>query len=508
MLPRSARRCSASGTRSGRRRANTLLLLEALEDRCLLSAYDFTLIADNGPDSIFSLAALNQPGLNDQGTAMFHSALKSGGIGVFTRDTEGSLVTIALTGDLAKDFFLGGGITDGGTVSFGANLAAGGQAIFTGAGEELTRIADTGPDSPFSSFLAPAAPINNDETVAFRATLKSGGTGIFTDRAGEAPQVLYVTGGQFRAFLDAPIIQRNGNEVGFSATLNTGQDGIFLGDGLTTTTIATTGGAYSALRGGATNDEGMVVFRANLAAGGQTIVEGDGSQLTTIAQTGGRFTSFFGNTAINNDGQVVFAANQAAGGSGLFIAHDGEVEEIIGTGDRLFGSTVTSFTANPFAPRGFNNEGELGFSANLADGRTVIVRADPEDAGAAHPAHDLAGGRTVIARADVTIVPSGSVNVAAALPDAGRPAPAGIGTGTSLAVAGELPDDLRPAVAAALNASSRPLAPTPTVLTRENVERLDQLFTAGLEDGTSFDLPRSKHDLLSFSEEDGVDTDF
>jgi hypothetical protein len=238
--PRATGHRGGSRQPHGRRYRARPLVLESLEDRCLLSSYSFTPIADNGPNSIFTLGALNQPGLNDEGTVMFHSALKSGPIGVFTVDTAGSLVTIART-DLvgATDMFLGGGITDEGTVSFGANLVGGnGQAVFTGDGGELTRIADTGAGSPFSSFLAPAAPINNDETVAFRATLNSGGTGIFTDRAGEAPQTLYVTGGQFTGLFQ-PIIERNGDEVAFRATLTTpGQQGIFLGDGQTTTTIA------------------------------------------------------------------------------------------------------------------------------------------------------------------------------------------------------------------------------------------------------------------------------
>ena len=311
---------------------------------------------------------------------MFHSGLKTGPIGVFTVDSAGSLTTIARTDLLgATDMFLGGGITDEGTVSFGANLAAGGQAVFTGDGEALTRIADNSAGSPFSSFLAPATPINNDDTVAFRATLRSGVTGIFTERAAEPPHTLYLTGNQFSSLFQ-PIIQRNGDEVSFRATLtSTGQGGVFVGDGNTTTTIATTGDTYSAFLGSVTiNDQGTVSFIANLTAGGQAVVTGDGTHLTAIADTSGSFSSFLGNTAtINNDGQVVFAANLAGGGSGIFIAQHHKLEEIIGTGDALFGSTVTSFTANPFAPRGFNNVGQLGFAAILADGRTVIVRADP-----------------------------------------------------------------------------------------------------------------------------------
>ena len=85
----------------------------------------------------------------------------------------------------------------------------------------------------------------------------------------------------------------------------------------------------------------------------------------------------------------------------------------------------------------------------------------------------------------------------------------GTASSASLATSGTSPDYLRPAVAAALTASSQPLAlpPTPTALTFGDVQRLDQLFAAGLDDGTSLVLPRSKRDLLSFGDEDALDAD-
>src|SRR5713101_7037695 len=57
---RAARNRSAFGDR-GRRRP---LVLEALEDRCLLSSYSFKLIADTGPGSPFTAIRLNST-LND-----------------------------------------------------------------------------------------------------------------------------------------------------------------------------------------------------------------------------------------------------------------------------------------------------------------------------------------------------------------------------------------------------------------------------------------------------------
>ena len=192
MLPRAVRSRGSSRPAHGQRSRARLLILEALEDRMLLS-FSFTLLADDGPQSMFSVLTGVLPSVSDQGTAKFHGTLRSTGAeGVFTRDMNGALGIIAVTSDQFKAFPISGGINDAGTVSFGAALNDGTQAIFTGQGAALSRIADTSSSSPFSSFLPPAANINNDEMVAFRATLRSGGTAIVLGSTGQAPQTLYV----------------------------------------------------------------------------------------------------------------------------------------------------------------------------------------------------------------------------------------------------------------------------------------------------------------------------
>ena len=132
------------------------LNLEALEDRCLLSSYSFTPIADTGPNSPYSGLEV-RPAINDLGAVAFVANLKSGGAGIFTRNPDGSQgPIIAVTNDLIRTVTLSPFMNDGGTVSFGAKLRDGSTAIFTGRGQELTRIADTEPDSPFSSLPSPA----------------------------------------------------------------------------------------------------------------------------------------------------------------------------------------------------------------------------------------------------------------------------------------------------------------------------------------------------------------
>ncbi len=82
------------------------------------------------------------------------------------------------------------------------------------------------------------------------------------------------------------------------------------------------------------------------------------------------------------------------------------------------------------------------------------------------------------------------------------------GISASIPLAGSSPDDFQRAMAAALTASSKPfpLSATQAALAPENVRRLDQLFANRLEDRTSFVLPRSKRNLLSFGDEGREDT--
>jgi hypothetical protein len=376
MCPRAVRRRRDPRRLHGRNCRARPLFLEALEERCLLSSYSFTLIADTGPNSPYS--GLDRPAINDLGATAFTANLRSGGAGIFTRNADGSQgPIIAVTNDLIRTFTLSPFMNDSGTVSFGAELRDGSTAIFIDGGQELTRIADTEPDSPFSSLPAPAARIQSDGTVTFHGTLRSGGMGLFAGNGG-LPGIIYVTGGQFSAFLGGPASQVNGHTLAFRATLQDGRDGEFTGSGGPTTTIATTGPLFSSFIGGEINDAGTLAISANLTAGGQVIVVAQDGMLTPFVATTGAYSQFFaGQVSINNDGHIVFGADLAAGGHGIFQGPDSIADKILATGDELFGSTVVGFPTNGLGVRGLNNAGQIAFSANLADGRTVLVRADP-----------------------------------------------------------------------------------------------------------------------------------
>jgi hypothetical protein len=93
---------------------------------------------------------------------------------------------------------------------------------------------------------------------------------------------------------------------------------------------------------------------------------------TVAATTAGPFQGFRA-VALDAAGGLAFLATRDAGGDGIFRGPDPVADKVIATGDPLFGSTVTFLD---FQRGGLNAAGEIAFRADLADGRTVIVRAD------------------------------------------------------------------------------------------------------------------------------------
>ena len=74
---------------------------------------------------------------------------------------------------------------------------------------------------------------------------------------------------------------------------------------------------------------------------------------------------------IDDAANVVFPARLAAGGYGLYIGPSA-TDRIIGSGDALFGSTVTELR---FSTQAVDAGGNVTFGATLADGRSVIALA-------------------------------------------------------------------------------------------------------------------------------------
>ena len=72
---------------------------------------------------------------------------------------------------------------------------------------------------------------------------------------------------------------------------------------------------------------------------------------------------------------MVIIGTPRGGRLGLFAGPDPEADRILALGDSLLDSTVEDFAANPVS---VNASGQVGIRASLADGRDVILRADPD----------------------------------------------------------------------------------------------------------------------------------
>jgi hypothetical protein len=94
-----------------------------------------------------------------------------------------------------------------------------------------------------------------------------------------------------------------------------------------------------------------------------------------VITTAGAFRSFGGlGPSIDTQGDVAFTAELDAGGRGLFTGPDVLADRVIGSGDALGGSVVTDVS---LCAEGLNDSGQLAFTAQLADGRTAVFRAEP-----------------------------------------------------------------------------------------------------------------------------------
>jgi hypothetical protein len=340
----------------------------------LVAGPTFTLIADtSGPLDSLGLF----PSINGAGTVAFNGSPGLGTAGIYI-GSGGAVSTIAeFQGPAFSSSSVSPPTINGtGTVAFAALSINGSseiQTVYASSGGALTTIAQTG--STFQTFFGIPA-INGAGTVAFGAIRSDASEGIFTGQGGPLTTVAQ-TGSMFASFHSdgGPSINSAGT-VAFTADRGGGQGlGVFASQGGNLTTIALTAPGFTVLEGRpGINGAGTVAFLASSLINGQTtqgIFTGSG-EAPTLLSTG----NFSGTPAINDSGTVAYNELVGNGGEALFTkaGPDSPAYEIIATGDSLFGSAVTDLGLSTF---GLNDAGQVAFGAQLADGRLVIVRADP-----------------------------------------------------------------------------------------------------------------------------------
>jgi hypothetical protein len=409
-------------------------------------------------DGTFNGVASASPSMNNAGVVAFY-ATTSTGHGIFVGDaaTRSEVMRLGQTepgGDgTLYSLATGLAINASGQVAFSAGLLGtnGGtgdnQAIYrwNGPAQPLVPIVRKGDSAPgagtftgtaFQASQAFAEPVmNNAGQVAFSAAIVNPAdgfdNGLFIGNGTEITQIARrgaaVPGGGGTLFnFSAPALN-NAGQAAFAANYlsNSNWDGVFRGDGTTTTPIAKTGDpapdGSGLLRDAfgspvALNDAGQVAFVTSITPnpGGQIragLFRGDGTpggldmiarEATPSPDGDGVFSSVgsAGAFAMNEGGQLVFTAGLDIDPNnvtpteewGLFF-HDDDlgVVKIVRQNDPFLGSTVTDFdfagnsTAShlPDGRTGLNDPGQVAFTFALADGRVGLAVWSIPEPGAA-----------------------------------------------------------------------------------------------------------------------------
>lgn len=315
------------------------------------------------------------PAINDLGHVAFRAVTDEGVQGIF-RVMRRTLTTIVV--DTGEFSFLGRNpsINDQGQVSFAATLSDFSEAIFVGDGGPLTTIARTDPGD--FNFFGFDTSLNRTGHVAFKAELDPEfgfDEGLFVGDGGPVTTIYLASTSQFTGTDTRPSINDAG-QIAFEETLDDFTNGIFLFTEGQFVTIADESGPLDFAFDPQLSEDGVVVLTAFLDSGEMGIFTGTGGPLTTVVDTSGPFNSFafFGGPSINEGGTVAFVASLDTGEQGLFVGPDPVDNRVILTGDRLFGSTVTSLSV---CSEGLNNEGEIAFVPQFANGESGIFVAIP-----------------------------------------------------------------------------------------------------------------------------------
>lgn len=294
--------------------------------------------------------------VNDDGLVVFPLTFASPD-GLYFYDDANGGSGLLTNGPPGSSAWTGAEVNASGQAGFRANLA-GSYAWVSYDGELFPpyHALDDGilPSSPYWYLYTPS--FNDQRLIAGKTSLAADHSHdqIILCDTGAACSVLAEDvdadpGSPYESFSNS-VSLTNDNRVAFNAALVGGGDGVFLTDGATTTTIATTDMAeISAIDAfpPSANDRGQVVFRAFDAAGLMAIFVGDGNGLTRVVTEhdvvptdlgDGRIDQhdgsvvFGGAPDINNAGDVAFVAaltpaddNQIEWGSGLFIARVGRI---------------------------------------------------------------------------------------------------------------------------------------------------------------------------------------
>lgn len=339
------------------------------------TVYEFTKIADTS-GSLKSLSF--QPAINNQGQVAFH-ANRLADECIYRGDGV-SLTEIAKTGGGTFIKFLGvwPSINDAGVVAFEAAYAPSGKGIHVGDGSTTTQLAQTSDVYPDISDMPV---ISNSGRVVYGIKYSSGDWAIRSSKVG-ASTIEYAkenSGGFSGLTPTMPSINSN-DEVVFRGYRGSPiQNGIHVDTGPTTVTVTDGMGLINDFGNAPDiNSSGQVVFLGGVdgTPGSFSLYVGGVGETPVLAASKDVYSSSSFSTAeINNNGKIAFTAQvTATGAHGIFTGNDPAQDRVAMLGDPLEGSTITGIL---MGRNGLNDQGQVAFWAELADGRQGIFVATP-----------------------------------------------------------------------------------------------------------------------------------
>jgi hypothetical protein len=252
------------------------------------------------------------------------------------------------------------------------------ENLLMGDGGPLSTLAVT--PARFGNLGPPHPPINSAGAVAYSRNYVIG-VGFESRSVAEVRKndgisdITVATSGVGSGFVVAGI--NNAGRVAFSGTLAAGSNVIAVGNGSETGILYDTAtGPFIDFAALDFNDSGKVAFggaSTNLA--GEIIrglYVGDGIATSTIYLDSGPLGTLT-TAGLNNRGQVAFLAAVDTGGFGLFVGPDPFADKVIQTGDQLSGKTVSNLGYSG----AFNDNGQIAFWVAFADGTSAVYVAIP-----------------------------------------------------------------------------------------------------------------------------------
>jgi hypothetical protein len=241
---------------------------------------------------------------------------------------------------------------------------------YAGSAYNFIRLVDHA-DDDFGPRTLTCASINASGDVAFKGT-RSAPDGLSSwdviarvNRAGVITTIAEDPAKTQFQFFSSFVSINDSGETSFGAFLSNDDIAILRSDGTSTTTIASTAGAFASFGFDATmNDSGEVAFTAGLDDGSQGLFSGSGGPVTTHYTNAtpvlvdGVTTSLaggnFGRPSINDAGEIAFWDRvEPAQGEGIFAGREG-VFRTLGPTDRVY---------NGAGDRGDANNNDLGIGA-------------------------------------------------------------------------------------------------------------------------------------------------